>query len=286
LDVLLKKYSVQTPDELKRGLWQFDDIEKQISREKELYEGILEGRTQQDLERAYQSLQDAMDYVRKEKKELSQFIIDDDEVGRQALVVNQFEERLKDLERERTVLLQQIETAEGGAELLASYSERRETMRTAAETLLHDVAVLRLTANCIDEARQNVLVSALEVLNNRTSDIVNRLTSGRYSRVRFDKSTMRFEVFCEDRQKWVDPDNGLSLGTSEQVYLAARLALAEVISDNKNSVMILDDPFANYDEKRLENAMKVLKEISQNRQVLLLTSQSHYDKWADCMISI
>jgi DNA repair exonuclease SbcCD ATPase subunit len=286
LSVMLTKYSVHTPDELRRSLWQFDDIEKQIGREKELYEGLLEGRTQQELEKAFQALQNAMDYIRKQKKELSQYIIDDDEFGRQALVVSQFEERLKDLERERTVLLQQIETAEGGAELLASYTERRENLRLAAEKMLHDVAVLRLTSNCIDEARQNVLVSALEVLNNRTSDIVSHLTSGRYSRVRFDKSTMRFEIFCEERQKWVAPENGLSLGTSEQVYLAARLALAEVISDNKNSVMILDDPFTNYDEKRLESAMRVIKEISQNRQVLLLTSQNHYDQWADCTISL
>ena len=283
---LLTKYAVPTAEDLKRSIWQFDDLEKQISREKEIYESILEGQPLQQLEQKQQVLQEALDIIKKDKKELSQFILDDDELGRQALVVSQFEDRIRDLEREHSVLCQQIETAEGGAELLASYSERRENLRNAAEKLLHDVAVLRLTANCIDEARQNVLVSTLEVLNIRTSDILNRLTSGHYSKVRFDKSTMRFEVFCDSRKKWVDPEDGLSAGTSEQVFLAARLALAEVISEDKNAMMILDDPFANYDERRLESAMKVIKEISQNRQVLLMTSQSHYDKWADCTISL
>jgi uncharacterized protein YhaN len=131
-----------------------------------------------------------------------------------------------------------------------------------------------------------VLVSTLDVLNVRTSDILNKLTSGRYSKVRFEKSTMRFEVFSDDKAEWIYPEKGLSAGTVDQIYLAARLALADLVSEEHNSMMILDDPFANYDERRLENAMKVIKELSENHQILLLTSQNHYDKWADCTISL
>ncbi len=286
LKSLLAKYSSISVEELKRSIWQYDDVEKQVAREKELYESILEGQSLQELERRQQLLQDALDVINKDKKELAQYIIDEEELSRQFQVISQFEERLKDLERERTVLRQQLETAEGGAELLASYTERREAFRSRAEKLLRQLAILRLTANSINEARQNVLVSTLEVLNVRTSDILNKLTSGRYSRVRFDKSTMKFEVFSDQKGEWLYPEKGLSSGTVDQIYLAARLALAELVSEERNSVMILDDPFANYDEKRLENAMRVIKELSENHQILLLTSQDHYDKWADCTISL
>jgi DNA repair exonuclease SbcCD ATPase subunit len=286
LNTLLAKYSVHTVDELKRSIWQYDDIEKQIIREKELYDSILSGQTMQELEQRKESLTDVLAQLNREKRELAHFNIDDEELGRLNLIVSQYEERLKDLERERLAIRQQIETAEGGAELLSSYKERHDKIRAQAEGLLRQIAILRLTANCIDEARQNVLVSTLEVLNVRTSDILNKLTSGRYSKVRFDKSTMKFEVFSDDRSEWVDPYKGLSAGTVDQIYLAARLALAELVSEEKNSMIILDDPFANYDEKRLENAMKVIKELSESHQVLLLTSQNHYDKWADCTIAL
>jgi uncharacterized protein YhaN len=286
LQGMFAKYSVNSVDQLKRSIWQFDDIEKQIVREKEFYDGILDGHQQQELERRHQSLQESLVILKKDRKELSQYIADDAELDRLAQVISQFEERLRDLERERAALRQQLETAEGGAELLASYSERREGLRQKTSSLQRLVAVLNLTANCIKEARQNVLVSTLEVLNVRTSDILNRLTGGRYSKVRFDKSSMRFEVFSDEKDSWIDPDAGLSVGTVEQIYLAARLALADIISEDRNSMMILDDPFVNYDEKRLENAMKVIKDLSRNRQIFLLTSQNHYDSWADCTISL
>jgi DNA repair exonuclease SbcCD ATPase subunit len=283
---LLSKYVTHSAEELRRNLWQFDDIENQIAREKEAYESLLQGQPVQELERRYQVLQQEMAKSSHEKKDLTQHVTSEDDINRQTLIISQFEDRLKDLERERAVLRQQIETTEGGWELLASYVERQEIMKSRIAGLLHDVKILRLTSDCIDEARQNVLVSTLEALNSRTSDLLHRLTSGRYSRVEFDKSTMKFKVYCDQKGEWIEPESGLSDGTIDQIYLAARLALADLVSEQKNPLMILDDPFVSYDEKRLENAMKVLKELSENRQILLLTSQNHYDKWADSTITL
>jgi DNA repair exonuclease SbcCD ATPase subunit len=282
----MAKYSAGSLDELKRSLWQHDDLEKQIAREKELYDSIVGDVAQQDLERRRDSLEEALEKLKRDKRDLSQHIIAESELARQGQVISQYEDRLRDLERERLVLRQQIETAEGGAELLASFVERRDHLRNEAEKLQHEAAILRLTKDCVNEARQDVLVSTLEVLNARTSDILHKLTSGRYSRVRFDKVTMKFEIFSDDCGQWVQPEAGLSAGTLDQVYLAARLALADIVSDQKNPPVILDDPFAGYDEKRLENAMRVVKELSANHQVLLLTSHGEYDRWADSTIAL
>lgn len=286
LERLLKRYGSKSSEELKRSFWQFDDVEKQVAREKELYEGLLDGKNLQELEQRLQELDDALAKNKKDKKELSGFVVDDLEIDRQGQVLGQFEERIKDLDRERQVLRHQMETAEGGAELLASYVERKEALNLQKESLGHEMERLRLTIDCINEAQQNVLVSTLEVLNARTSNILFQLTSGKYSQVRFAKSSFKFEVFSQEKNGWVNPDTALSSGTVEQIYLAARLALAGLVSGEKNSVMIFDDPFANYDEKRLENAMKVLKQLAESHQILLLTSQSHYDKWADATIAL
>ena len=286
LSGILAKYSVGSVDELRHILWQFDENEKLIAKERERYEQVLGGQQMQSLERRHSELEDQFALISKERKELAQYIMTDDELSREALIVGQYDERIRDLERERLMLRQQIESAEGGSELLASFRERKENLESRSQCLTHSLQIHKLTKDCINEARQNVLVSTLEVLNVRTSDLLNKLTSGRYSRVRFDKTTFKFEVFSDELHDWIDPDSGLSAGTSDQVYLAARLALADLVSEDKNPVMILDDPFVNYDEKRLDNAMKVIKELSENHQILLLTSQSHYDKWADATIAL
>ena len=282
----LEQFSESSIEELKKNRWRFEENEKRIENETAYYNEILDGQTLSDLQKQHGDLSQQFKTASGEKEKLSQYLTDPADLERQKLVINEFEERVKDLERERVILNQQIETAEGGSELLASYIERKEKAKNRMKTLERELAILELTAQCIEEARHNVLVSKLEALNNRTSKILGDLTSSRYSKVRFDKSNLKFEVWSDDKGDWLDPEKWLSAGTVDQIYLAARLALADLVSKEKNSILILDDPFASYDEKRLENAMKVIRELSENHQILLLTSQDHYDKWADSTINL
>lgn len=282
----LGRFSVSSVEELKRSLWQLEENQRRVEEETSFYNEILNGQTFRDLQKQHGELSEQLKTTSEKREKLSQYLTDTGDLERQKLVINEFEERIKDLERERIILIQQIETAEGGSELLASYLERRDKTKNRIKALEHELAILELTAHCIEEARYNVLVSKLEVLNKGTSKILEDLTSGRYSRVRFDKSNLRFEIWSDDRGDWLDPEKWLSAGTVDQIYLAARLALADLVSEGKNSILILDDPFASYDEERLENAMKVIKGLSENHQILLLTSQDHYDKWADSTINL
>jgi uncharacterized protein YhaN len=97
---------------------------------------------------------------------------------------------------------------------------------------------------------------------------------------------LKFEVWAEEKKDWIDPETVLSSSTIDQIYLAARLALADLVSEHKNSLFILDDPFSGYDNQRLENVMRFLKGLSGDHQILLLTSHDHYDKWADSTINL
>ena len=55
-------------------------------------------------------------------------------------------------------------------------------------------------------------------------------------------------------------------------YFALRLAMVQCMSENSESIpMVLDDPFANYDDDRLMNAMQLLAETGARHQVLLFT---------------
>ena len=62
--------------------------------------------------------------------------------------------------------------------------------------------------------------------------------------------------------------NKLSLGTIDQVYLGFRLAIAEKY---ENLPMIFDETFVYFDDKRLENILKMVSEIAKEKQVIILT---------------
>jgi DNA repair exonuclease SbcCD ATPase subunit len=284
LSEALTRHSVISVEDLKKHRWQYEENEKQIENEMARYNEILSGKTLSELEKQLTDQNGQMEGLVNEKNNLGNYSGEDLDLDRQKLIIDQIEERIKDLEKERTVLIHQIETAEGGAELLASYSERRDKMRARLDAMKKEIEILKLTAECIEAARQNILTSKLEVLNNKTSRYLEGLTSGRYSKVRFDDSSLKFEVWSGEREAWLDPEKSLSAGTVEQIYLAARLALADLVSEERNSILIFDDPFAGYDQARLENAMNMLKDLSANHQIFLLTSQDHYDRWADSTI--
>jgi len=64
----------------------------------------------------------------------------------------------------------------------------------------------------------------------------------------------------------------LSAGTLDLMYLAVRLAVCELaLPEGESCPLIIDDALVNLDEGRLEQAMKLLKEIAKKRQVILFS---------------
>lgn len=104
----------------------------------------------------------------------------------------------------------------------------------------------------------------VEAMNERASEIISVITSGKYTKIYTDEKTgtrLCMEDICIPIEK-------LSQSTKEQVYFALRMASAEGMQLQDYPV-ILDDTFAYYDDKRLENTLRWLQQ--ENKQVLLFT---------------
>ncbi len=70
--------------------------------------------------------------------------------------------------------------------------------------------------------------------------------------------------------------NAFSDGTADQLYLALRLAHLEHAADGRETMpLIIDDILVDFDEPRSRATLKVLGEIAESRQVLLLTHHEH-----------
>lgn len=65
--------------------------------------------------------------------------------------------------------------------------------------------------------------------------------------------------------------DSLSRGYRDLVDLCLRLSLVEVMFKHESPVLILDDPFVNLDETKIENALQIVKSISENYQVIYFT---------------
>ena len=67
----------------------------------------------------------------------------------------------------------------------------------------------------------------------------------------------------------------LSQGAWDQLYLAVRLAICELVLPAAKQVpLILDDALANFDDQRCAAALDWLLQASRERQILLFTCQN------------
>ena len=65
-----------------------------------------------------------------------------------------------------------------------------------------------------------------------------------------------------------------SAGQTDLVTLCMRLALVDALFRETKPFVILDDPFVNLDDRRTAEALELLKELSEERQIIYLTCHS------------
>lgn len=132
---------------------------------------------------------------------------------------------------------------------------------------------IRLAMDALDTANTTLQNRFSPELGRRAAEIFGELTDGRYSGVVLDRA---FHLSAEPSGDPVYRDAQLlSAGTMDQLYLAVRLAICELVLPTDKAVpIVLDDALANFDDVRCKTALKWLKEAAKSRQILLFTCHS------------
>lgn len=104
------------------------------------------------------------------------------------------------------------------------------------------------------------------------SQYLAAITRGNYSELFLGRDLSVGVRVPETDQVNDTPEKSLSKGTVDQIYLALRLAFVQCVSESGETIpMLLDDPFANYDDERLESAMTLINGLVGQNQILLFT---------------
>jgi uncharacterized protein YhaN len=145
--------------------------------------------------------------------------------------------------------------------------------------------VLDLTRKMLEEARRQSHVPARELLERRAGEYFRLATDNRYEKVAVDEHTLMPRVWVAAAGGWKGPV-GLSRGTVDQLYLALRLALLDVICQGRTPPVFLDEPFVHFDAERLHAVTPLIVNVARQRQVFLFTSRLQEDVSADQVIML
>lgn len=95
--------------------------------------------------------------------------------------------------------------------------------------------------------------------------------------------TQQFEALAEEHDG-LQPRRALTLsqGTADQLYLAVRLAVCElVLPAEEPCPLVLDDALASFDDGRCTLALEALARLGEERQILLFTCHSREARLAE-----
>lgn len=129
---------------------------------------------------------------------------------------------------------------------------------------------LSLAIETLKDANTELQTRFSPLLSDTAGQIIHRLTDGRYEKLTFDKA---LEAKAKTSEETVSRNVlTLSCGTADQIYLALRLAVCQLILPEENPCpIILDDALTNFDDVRAHLALDYLKALAQTRQILLFT---------------
>lgn len=168
------------------------------------------------------------------------------------------------------------------AELTTRIEEREKELPDPAE-LRREIADLEIEIGRLERARSAIGI-AKQTLDEAARETYRsfaphlraalernlpRITIGRYQEAAVD-DMLNIMVTAPETGRQVSV-NDLSRGTKDQIFLVERFEIARLLHPSGEAPLLLDDPFAHFDETRLRLGLDLLVEISTERQVVVFT---------------
>ncbi|MDA8219746.1 MAG: AAA family ATPase [Dehalococcoidales bacterium] len=267
-----------------------EDLDRRLRESKARREGLLAGESAAELAERRRAVSKRIRDIKEEMAEPALRLAAVDQAGYQRLQrgvaslrdeVAALEASLADLRVEARVNRVALDEVHALEEELAALRER-----LAAATERQQV--LSLAREVVVQAWESTMVTAQEVLAEELGRYVAEITAGRYSRALVEPTKLEIHLMAPERP---DPvrvavDGELSTGTVEQVYLAARLALAKLLAQGRRPPLILDDPFVTFDGPRTAAVLALCRRLAAEQQILLFTCDESYAPHADHLIRL
>jgi len=184
--------------------------------------------------------------------------------------LEELEQQILDIQAKKSEGMGRLEGMYADMPAPADLEEELEVLKAQTAQLQQSIRALDLAATTIAQLAEELNKQLAPELNQMVSSLVQRITGGKYRDLQVAKD-MSISVTTPEEQAQVDIGR-LSGGTIDQFYFACRVAIADMITGG-GLPLFLDDSFVQYDDQRLQHMLRLLVELGNTRQIILLTCQ-------------
>ena len=255
-----------------------EDVKKKVNSLTERRDELIaESKSLKKMEADLQRVTMAWDAARARYKEIDDLIqkYEDNPVAIAERLETQLESARKDSDQAREQEIREearLEnlTAQGPYSSLVVAEERVNQLEQEIKHEELRIEAIRLLHDTVSKCRSNAIAAVSKPVEENASRKLQRIAGRRLGKIEIGDAFIPTSVMPESIEESVALDN-LSGGEQEQLYLATRLALAEVLGKDERQMVVLDDVLTATDARRLARVMGILEESAEQLQILVLT---------------
>lgn len=176
--------------------------------------------------------------------------------------LNNINAEINKLNDEKNYIQNQIEVLEASIDTFETENEIDE-ITEKIEKMKQNLSILEKTKKYLSTAKeqfsshylkgmQNSFIQNLEILNGSKMEV--NLNVNLNAEVNENGSNKKLDF--------------MSTGYKDLIYICMRLSLIESLFEDEKPFIILDDPFVNLDEEKIENAMKLIGTKAEEYQII------------------
>ena len=224
--------------------------------------------------RSYSQATKTVDNCSEKLKEIPELDVAENDEGLSYDELNDAEKelslKLDSLNARLVTIERQKDAAELAAETVQQMTEQLEQQQAEADELKTALEVVKLTEAILVEARDGLSGRYMTVLKKSFKKYVKMVYGDDVGEFMLDNDlNLNLNREGKGRSKEV-----FSEGYRDMLDICMRLALIDSLYDCEKPMLILDDPFVNLDDDRVDNALSMLDELAKERQIIYLTCHS------------
>ncbi|MYL32371.1 AAA family ATPase [Pontibacillus yanchengensis] len=168
--------------------------------------------------------------------------------------------------------LSHLRTLEGD-ESISKYRHELEFEKSLLKEQAMEWAVYKVAYSMLRKTKSTFQQERMPMVLEYCKQFFSILTNNTYVHVFVPSSEEGLVVETQSGDRYTAEQ--LSQGTKEQLYVALRLSLSRVMSDQHGMPFIIDDAYVNFDEERTKEFLTLLTNISRTQQVIVLSCRQY-----------
>ena len=179
------------------------------------------------------------------------------------------EEKLEQLQEKLTTLERQIAVLDEVAEEELALKQKLELLFQTIEKRQHQYDLLKMTKDTLQQAKETLTAkykNPLQQSFDKYIVMVDEQLSGLFS------MDVNMQVCMQEYGMGRDSQM-LSAGYQDLIGICLRLAMVDAMYQREVPFLILDDPFVNLDDDKLEGAKRLLKKTAEQYQIIYCCCQ-------------